>query len=137
MAKKFLKQYEIFLKKAITDFRAAKNLLKDFEDGETELDLEIVFFHLQQSSEKLIKSILSKNEIDFPKVHDLNLLIKILDQNEIKLTLNIKPLIPLTDYAVEGRYAIIHDDLEDTDKYIKILDKFIILTKTTINYQTS
>jgi len=44
---KFLKQYEIFLKKANADLKAAYNLFEDFERGDTELDLEIIYFHLQ------------------------------------------------------------------------------------------
>ncbi len=45
-----LKQYEIFLKKAEGDFNiAAKNA------HDPEIDLEIIFFHLQQSVEKIHK----------------------------------------------------------------------------------
>jgi len=133
MAKEFLRQYEVFLKKAITDFRAAKNLLRDFEDGEIELDLEIIFFHLQQTGEKLLKSLLSKNKLDFPRSHDLKLLVKILKSNNIEFIENIEELIPLTDYAVEGRYAVMHDDLGEVDKYIEILNKLIEFVKIKIN----
>ena len=31
---KFLKQYEILLKKSITDLKVSKNILEDFENGD-------------------------------------------------------------------------------------------------------
>ena len=43
-----------------------------------------------------------------------------------------KELIELSEYAVEGRYAIIHDDLEDANKYIKILEKLSDFVKKQI-----
>ena len=55
----FLKQYEVLYKKAKTDLKVAKNILEDFENGDDELDLEVVMFHLQQSTEKLLKSLLA------------------------------------------------------------------------------
>ena len=39
MATKFLKQYEILLKKATVDLNSAKILLASFEEGKIELDL--------------------------------------------------------------------------------------------------
>ena len=48
-----------------------------------------------------------------------------LKQNNIKLASNIEELIPLTEFAVEGRYAVIHDNLEDTSKYIVILNELL------------
>ena len=71
MGKEFLKQYEILLKKATVDLNTAKVILENFELGEIELDLEVIMFHLQQSSEKLIKSILDYNKIKFPYSHDI------------------------------------------------------------------
>ena len=65
MGKKFLKQYEILFKKATVDFNSAKVILYSFEKGTIELDMEVVFFHLQQSSEKLIKSLLDFHTIKF------------------------------------------------------------------------
>ena len=90
-----------------------------------ELDLEIIFFHLQQSAEKLLKSILDCNRIKFPHSHDIEELIMLLNRNNIKIIQEADELILLTEYAVEGRYSIIHDDLDDAEKYIRILDKIM------------
>ncbi len=54
----FIKHYEILLIKAKVDLKAAKNLYADFKNGEEDLDLEVVLFHLHQSAEKFIKSII-------------------------------------------------------------------------------
>ena len=122
---KFLKQYEILYKKAKTDLKVAKNILEDFENGDEELDLEIIMFHLQQATEKLLKSILAYNKKHFSKTHDIENLIFSCNQSSINLIENIDLLIPLTDYAVEGRYSIIHDDLDNADEYIEILDELL------------
>jgi HEPN domain-containing protein len=118
---KYLKQYELFYKKASVDFKAALNLYEDFQKGDIELDLEIIFFHLQQSAEKLLKALLSFKEINFPKIHDLEELLNLIHQNNINLQTNNEKLTDLGDYAVEGRYSIIHDDFEDAKEYFNII----------------
>ena len=131
MGKKFLKQYEILFKKALVDLNSAKVILFSFENGTIELDMEVVFFHLQQSSEKLIKAVLDFHKIKFPRTHDLQSLINLLEANNIQLG-DIEKLLPLSVYAVEGRYAILHDDLDDSDKYIEILDELLELVRIEI-----
>ncbi len=125
MAKEFLKQYEILFKKSKIDLASAKILLKSFEEENTELELEVIFFHLQQCAEKLIKTLLDFQCIKFPHNHNIRELIKLASDNKILIN-NIDELSMLTQYAVEGRYAIIHDDLSDTDKYINILEELFI-----------
>ena len=90
-------------------------------------------FHLQQCAEKLLKSLLSYNGIHFTKTHDLEKLLKVLKENNIIVLEESKELVELSEYAVEGRYAIIYDDLEDANKYIKILDKLVEFVKAEIN----
>jgi len=46
-------------------------------------------------------------------------------ENKIELLNDIETLIELSDYAVEGRYSIIHDDINESNKYIEILNKLI------------
>jgi len=99
MAKKFLKQYEILLKKA--------------------------------KAEKLIKSLLDFNQIKFPYNHNIKEIINLANDNQIIIADKIE-LSQLTQYAVEGRYAIIHDDLDDTGKYIKILDNLLEFVENNI-----
>ena len=74
---------------------------------------------------KFLKTLLDYNKIKFPHSHDLEKLYQLSNENSICLIKDIETLLPLSDYAVEGRYAIIHDDLDSAEKYIKILDEFI------------
>jgi len=120
-----MKQYEILLKKAKVDFRAAQNLLKDILNGDVELDYEVVLFHLHQSAEKFMKANLAFNKIEFPKVHDLELLAKLCDEHNISTGLDLELLIELSDYAVEGRYSFVSGEIGNIKKYVSMLDKAI------------
>jgi len=125
VAEKFLKQYEILLLKAKEDFKAAKYLYDGFQNHNLALNLEIIYFHLQQASEKLLKSLLDINRVKFPRTHDLGVLIQMLFDNKIQVIETIDKFLPLSDFAVEGRYAIIVEDLDDVEKYIILLDALL------------
>jgi len=127
---------ELFLYKATVDFNAAKILLDLFEKDNKELDLEKINFELQQAVEKALKSILSFYKIKVPKTHQIQELIQLSKQNNIKLIENIDILTNLSDFAVEGRYAIICDDIEDTYEYIKITKKLLTFIKEQIKCDT-
>lgn len=128
----FLKQYNLLYKKSRTDLKVAKNLLRDFEDGDDELDLEVIMFHLQQCAEKSLKSLLSFNSLHFTRTHDLEVLIDALD-GKLDHINNKEDLILLNEFAVEGRYGIIHDDIYKTHEYIKILDELTGFVKNKIS----
>ncbi len=123
---------DMFFYKAYIDLNTSKYLLKGFNNGEIEIDFELIYFHLQQCAEKLLKSLLSKYKIRVLKTHDIEDLIELLENHNINTIEDIHILEKLTQYAVEGRYAILHDNLEDTDKYIVILDKLLEFTKQKI-----
>lgn len=125
----FMKQYEVLFKKAKSDLKASKNLFEDFENGDNELDLEIVMFHLQQCAEKLLKSLLAFNQYHFTKTHNIKELLNAIKARDIKTIPDLAILIPLAYFAVEGRYAIIHDDLDDVDKYIVVLNTLVEFVK--------
>jgi len=113
---------DMFLYKAIIDFNSARALMKLFENNEIDIDIEKVYFDLQQTTEKLIKSILSKHNIKFKKIHDIEELLAVCKDNNISLMHDIESLI---DYAVEGKYDIICDDIEDSDMYFTLVEDFI------------
>jgi HEPN domain-containing protein len=119
----FLKHYRVLLNKARVDLKAATNLYGDIKKGDTELDYEVVLFHLHQCAEKFMKSILAFHEIDYPKIHDLENLASLLDKRHIQTGLDIELLVELSDYAVEGRYAFLQEETGDIEKYITMLTK--------------
>lgn len=120
-----MKHYKVLLKKAKVDLKAATNLYGDIKRGDTELDYEVVLFHLHQSAEKFMKSLLAFHEIDYPKIHDLENLASLLDERHIQTDLDIELLVELSDYAVEGRYAFLQEEIDDIEKYIKMLTKVL------------
>jgi HEPN domain-containing protein len=120
-----MKQYEILLKKARVDFHAAENLYHDISSGDVELDYEVVLFHLHQSAEKYLKSLLAFNSIDYPKVHDLELLARLCEENNVASELDIEILIELSDFAVEGRYSFIYEDVDNIEQYFAVLKKVL------------
>jgi HEPN domain-containing protein len=116
---------DLFLYKAIIDLNSAQYLLNGFNKDNIEIDIDKIYFELQQSAEKVLKSILSKHSILFPKSHDLEQLIDLCTSNNIPLVENVDRLIELNDYAVEGRYSIICDDINDSDEFIKLIESLI------------
>lgn len=66
--------------------------------------LEIICFHCQQAAEKAIKALFVLKEIEIVKIHDLGMLIKMI-QTEIAFPDTIKiSAISLTKYASTFRY---------------------------------
>lgn len=116
---------DMFLYKAIVDLNSGKYLLEAFNADEIDIDIEKIYFELQQSAEKLLKSMLSKDAVRFPKSHDMEQIIELCEENGILLVEDIECLVELNDYAVEGRYSIIHDDINEADRYIAVLEKLI------------
>ena len=64
-----------------------------------------VCFHAQQASEKFLKAFLTANNVEFPKIHDLIILIE--DYcTLVNISFNLlKPrLIGMSEYAANARY---------------------------------
>lgn len=119
----FVKYYEILLQKAAVDMRSATILYNDFQNANSALDIEVILFHLQQAAEKCLKAVLSFHQINYQKVHDLEVLVNLITDNKIPLQINSTRLIDLSDFAVEGRYSVIHDDLVDAEKYFEDINQ--------------
>ncbi len=86
--------------------RAAANDLRAIE-GMTDPEMfsdEIFGFHAQQVVEKSLKALLSMEGIAYPKIHDLEALFSLLDNNNVTLPDEYLTLMDLTDFAVQFRY---------------------------------
>ena len=68
-----------------------------------ECPTDTVCFHAQQCIEKSIKAYLTSRSIDFPKTHDLGLLISLMPKN-VRPTLTVPEQRKLTAYATTVRY---------------------------------
>jgi HEPN domain-containing protein len=64
----------------------------------------IVGFHAQQAIEKLIKAVLSDNQIAYPRVNDLDRLLHLLETEQITQPPAAQQLVSLTPWATQLRY---------------------------------
>lgn len=64
----------------------------------------IVGFHAQQAIEKLIKAVLSDNQIAYPRVNDLDRLLHLLEAEQITQPPGAQQLGSLTPWATNLRY---------------------------------
>lgn len=93
------KETELWVDKAIEDFRTVEILLHN--NGPS----GIICFHCQQAAEKFIKAFLVEKNIEFPRTHDLLLLIEsfILPFDD-----TFREILPtaneLVDFAISIRY---------------------------------
>lgn len=85
--------------KAEGDFNAAAHLL---DTGDEEFN-DAVCFHAQQCAEKYLKALLLQEGLAVPRVHDLNVLVRIVPPTRI-LGLIPEELSRLSRYVIEGRY---------------------------------
>ncbi|MDP2114984.1 MAG: HEPN domain-containing protein [Bacteroidota bacterium] len=121
----FLNQYEIFYNKAKADLSAANVLYANLLAGNSDLDFEIICFHLQQCAEKMMKAVLSKNQIYYPRIHDLETIYNLLKENGIVLDIDLNLLIALNDYAVEGRYAVMNEELDSIKEIFTLVTDMV------------
>ncbi|HIJ94503.1 MAG TPA: HEPN domain-containing protein [Desulfuromonadales bacterium] len=127
---KFTEQYLIFIVKAKQDLVLVREVL-----GSNTIAPEILLFHLQQAVEKLIKSLLTYNQVKFPKTHDLDDLVELAEENNIELPPLIERLTELTPYAVETRYAILHDELHDITEMLSETESFLMFVEDRVKMQ--
>ena len=88
-----------WVEKAEHDLRNAEHTLTLEED----CPFDTVCFHAQQCTEKYLKALLLSQSLDFPKTHDLRVLVQLV-QSKLSLNLDMAELIKLNRYNIESRY---------------------------------
>ncbi len=88
-----------WIDKAENDLRNAEHTLT-MEEG---CPFDTVCFHAQQCVEKYLKAQLTYLSIDFPKIHDVGELIRLLPPH-LQPAISVADQERLTDYVVEARY---------------------------------
>ena len=108
------------------DYRAAL-ILARAEDPQ----MDTAGFHLQQAVEKSLKAWLSFKSIDYPRTHDLSLLLGLLeDQDE-----NIEPfwaLLELNPFAVQFRYELPGEEFSNFEQLAKMTNKLLAHVQSVI-----
>ena len=64
---------------------------------------DTICFHAQQCAEKYLKALLVSMSVDFPKTHDLRVLMQRVPK-DLNLRLTIREVLPLNRYTIEARY---------------------------------
>jgi HEPN domain-containing protein len=104
---------------AENDYQAAL-ILAHADDPQT----DAAGFHLQQAVEKSLKAWLALKGIDYPRTHDLNPLLGLLeDQDE-----NIEPfwnLLELNPFAVQFRYELPGEDFSNFEQLARLAKQLL------------
>jgi len=108
---------------------AGKDLraLSGMADGETFAG-EIFGFHAQQAVEKTLKAWLALLGVEYPKTHDISLLLSLLESRGQSVG-GFCDLIELNPYAVQFRYEAF-DDLGEPLERNAVLDRVMKLART-------
>ena len=88
-----------WLKKADDDIGLAEHLL-----SERSVFANAIAFHSQQAAEKYLKAFLVWREVEFPKTHDLDELLDLVQTVNEHLAASLRDVIVLTPYGAEFRY---------------------------------
>jgi len=84
-----------------------------------------ICFHCQQAAEKYFKAFLTWQQIEFPKTHDLQLLLGLIASIDSSLALELTEVVALNPYGVDIRYPGDAPEItrEDADEAIRLADK--------------
>lgn len=98
------------------DLNALLGMLKPDDQATKDLFSDEIFgFHAQQAVEKCLKAWLARRSIDYPKRHDLMLLIQLLSDAGENVT-DLFELVDLDSFAVQYRYESLASDDEELDR---------------------
>ena len=101
-----------WLEKANGDYSTSNHLLSSGDAY-----LEAAAFHAQQAAEKYLKALLVWYQIEFPKTHDLSLLISLASSRSPELVESLSAVQLLTPYGVEYRYPGDYPDINKEDAH--------------------
>ena len=76
--------------------------------------LENLCFHAQQAAEKTLKAVLIFLETDFPRTHNIRTLLDLLPE-DVDVPQEVEESAILTDYAVESRYPMNSEPVDDEE----------------------
>lgn len=79
------------------------------------------------------EALFTYKSVRFAKTHDLDELVDLAEEHGIVLPAFMDKLTELSPYAVEGRYAILHDDLHDIEDMLAKSELFLAHVCATIN----
>ena len=88
-----------WIEKAEHDLKNAEHTLT----LEKDCPFDTICFHAHQCAEKYLKALLLSQSLDFPKTHDLRVLIQLV-LSKFSVVLDMAELLKLNRYSIESRY---------------------------------
>ncbi|NCP16802.1 HEPN domain-containing protein [bacterium] len=105
-----------WIEKAEGDYATAQRELR----ARKYVNYDAVCFHTQQMAEKYLKAFLFKNNVDFPKIHNLRELLELSLPLDASLDLHRDLLIQLDRYAVRYRYPGASAEREEAKEAVRV-----------------
>ena len=99
-----------WVRKAENDFKTAGFLCQS-----EPYFAEVTAFHSQQAAEKYLKAFLVWHQIEFPKTHDIEALLKLAGKAEGKIPEVLREAVILTPYGVDYRYPGEYPEVKRSD----------------------
>jgi hypothetical protein len=101
----------------------------------TNSPLTIIGFHTQQAVDKYLKAVLSYRQIEYPRTHDIDGILALLETRGIPIPEDADDLVALTPYGVVGRYE---DPIPPTEAaWVASVASFAVLLKNTRTWAES
>jgi HEPN domain-containing protein len=84
-----------------------------------------ICFHCQQAAEKYFKALLTWQQIEFPKTHDLGLLLSLIASTDSYLASSLAEVATLNPYGVDIRYPGDVPEItgEDAEEAMRLADR--------------
>jgi hypothetical protein len=82
----------------------ADKLVVDKLADDSEIADDVIGFHAQQAVEKLLKAVLANRNVEYPRVHDIDRLVDLLEAHDGSLPPEARQLDELTPWATQLRY---------------------------------
>src|SRR3989344_9145454 len=105
-----------WIEKAENDLRNAEHTFTLREN----CPYDTICFHAQQCVEKYIKALLIHLAIDFPKIHDIGELIRLVPPN-YDIPISKVDQEKLTDYSIASRYPLDLEPVTDVEAHETVL----------------
>ena len=122
-----------WIRKAESDFKTAEHLLQggpDFAEGTA--------FHSQQAAEKYLKAFLVWHQIEFPKTHDIEALLKLAGKVDDKIPEILGDTVILTPYGVDYRYQGEYPEvgMSDAERAFLLADRVRAEVRSRLQHHT-
>ena len=84
--------------------------------ADTSIGPEYSCFHAQQAAEKALKAVLLSRGREFPYTHDIEELLRLVEEAGLKLPESVRQADALTPFAIETRYPGYWEEIREEEE---------------------